>query len=535
GVCCQDGQHCCPPNTYCDMIKRQCYRQNKDQLEAENWILADRGFLQKRVSSGDVICPGGAAVCPDDNTCCQLSTGDYGCCPLPEATCCSDHTHCCPQDYKCNVTAGTCTLGTKVQDWLTKTPAKLLKDLVCKDNSHCPAGTTCCELESGQYGCCPLVSVVCPGGKSQCPDGTTCCKMKSGGYGCCPYQLATCCSDGIHCCPEGFRCDLSAGFCVRGKDSISWSEKFQATPINATVTCKDSTVCPNGNTCCELGSSHYGCCPLKEAVCCSDHTHCCPQGYQCDVLSGTCNKGSEVLAWLTGKPSRSAQNVSSDCVFCRNGSVCPDDNTCCLMTSGEYGCCNMPGATCCSDHTHCCPHGYSCNVTANICHWGNRYGCCPSGSLVCPGGRYTCPKETTCCKTQTEEMGCCPLNSATCCADGAHCCPFNFQCNLSTMTCFRGTAVIKLQVKLTATPSNVTVSCNNSTACLDIYTCCDSGPSRYGCCPMREAVCCSDHIHCCPQGYHCDVSAGTCIKGSETVAWLTRKPARSAPNVQKGD
>ena len=28
--------------------------------------------------------------------------------------------------------------------------------------------------------------VVCPDKKTACPDGTTCCQMRSGGYGCCP-------------------------------------------------------------------------------------------------------------------------------------------------------------------------------------------------------------------------------------------------------------------------------------------------------------------------------------------------------------
>ena len=33
----------------------------------------------------DVVCPGGGAQCPDGTTCCELSTGEYGCCPLPNA------------------------------------------------------------------------------------------------------------------------------------------------------------------------------------------------------------------------------------------------------------------------------------------------------------------------------------------------------------------------------------------------------------------------------------------------------------------
>ncbi|BFY97546.1 hypothetical protein BsWGS_00586 [Bradybaena similaris] len=280
--------------------------RNALYFEAHKQSLADTSADTK--VSLDVICPGGATECPVGSTCCRAALS-YNCCPLPKATCCSDGIHCCPQNYKCNGTTGACILGTKVQDWQTKTPTKSMKNKICTDNSQCPFGSTCCKLESDQNRCCPLLSVVCPGGQSQCPDGTTCCKMRTGGYGCCPYQLATCCSDGLHCCPEGYKCDLTAGLCVRKGNAVSWLEKLQATPVNATVTCQDSTVCPDGNTCCELGSSEYGCCPLKEAVCCSDHAHCCPRGYQCDVPAGTCIKGSEALAWLTRKPSRSAFKI----------------------------------------------------------------------------------------------------------------------------------------------------------------------------------------------------------------------------------
>ena len=47
------------------------------------------------------------------------------------------------------------------------------------------------------------------------------------------------------------------------------------------VECSDGSACPDGSTCCELASGGYGCCPLPNAVCCSDGVHCCPNGYTC--------------------------------------------------------------------------------------------------------------------------------------------------------------------------------------------------------------------------------------------------------------
>jgi len=46
--------------------------------------------------------------------------------------------------------------------------------------------------------------------------------------------------------------------------------------------------CPDDSTCCHLHDGSYGCCPIKNAVCCQDSVHCCPAGYSCDVIKGVC-------------------------------------------------------------------------------------------------------------------------------------------------------------------------------------------------------------------------------------------------------
>jgi len=40
--------------------------------------------VNKQLLPREVDCPGGKQTCPDDNTCCKLSTESYGCCPLPD-------------------------------------------------------------------------------------------------------------------------------------------------------------------------------------------------------------------------------------------------------------------------------------------------------------------------------------------------------------------------------------------------------------------------------------------------------------------
>lgn len=54
--------------------------------------------------------------CPEGATCyCIYEYGNYcfgwGCFPLESATCCNDHSSCCPQEFPvCDIDAGTCLL-----------------------------------------------------------------------------------------------------------------------------------------------------------------------------------------------------------------------------------------------------------------------------------------------------------------------------------------------------------------------------------------------------------------------------------------
>ncbi|VDO36907.1 unnamed protein product [Onchocerca flexuosa] len=49
------------------------------------------------------ICPDGKSTCRDSATCCPVGAGIYGCCPMKDAVCCDDHTHCCPSATKCDM------------------------------------------------------------------------------------------------------------------------------------------------------------------------------------------------------------------------------------------------------------------------------------------------------------------------------------------------------------------------------------------------------------------------------------------------
>jgi hypothetical protein len=126
-----------------------------------------------------------------------------------------DHVHCCPSGYTCDVEQGMCTEGTVVTTKLQ--PHKVsVKVVPCPNGGNCDDGETCCEISS-----------------DPCSEGTVV------------------------------------------------TTKLQ--PISSKVSvkdveCPDGGTCGDDQTCCETSNGEYGCCPYENAVCCSDHEHCCPSG-----------------------------------------------------------------------------------------------------------------------------------------------------------------------------------------------------------------------------------------------------------------
>lgn len=63
------------------------------------------------------------------------------------------------------------------------------------------------------------------------------------------------------------------------------------------------TSCPDDSTCCSLHNGSFGCCPIKNAVCCQDSVHCCPGGYTCDIIKGVCQMGDKSKPLLEKIPA----------------------------------------------------------------------------------------------------------------------------------------------------------------------------------------------------------------------------------------
>ncbi|XP_066939524.1 progranulin-like [Macrobrachium rosenbergii] len=383
GTCCTDGFHCCPHGSKCSP-SGSCYSAEMNYVvhayplrEKFQKALKKKNGLGKphhqEVSDPGGLCPDGHP-CPVKYTCCKISGKRYGCCPYSEAMCCDDGIHCCPKGTNCNTTLGTCDVQ-KTFQW--SFPIHSLEALVWTESSGTPDSQV------------HVSDVVCPDERYHCPSHTTCCQLKGGDYGCCPLERATCCEDKEHCCPNGFQCTV--GGCVRGtvrlpsflritpsQQTASFVQDGKMSPKTETnvssVICPDGYPCPNGNTCCELETGDYGCCPMEKATCCADKVHCCPHGYRC--INGGCQKETEEFEYpitinstklqrkfelkdteTEGKHKGMPEEDLHE--LCPDQSECPDGATCCEVEVG-YGCCAYDKATCCGDKVHCCPHGYWC-------------------------------------------------------------------------------------------------------------------------------------------------------------------------------
>uniref|UniRef100_A0A3B5QDT3 Granulin a n=1 Tax=Xiphophorus maculatus TaxID=8083 RepID=A0A3B5QDT3_XIPMA len=457
-VCCEDFIHCCPKGKKCNVAAGTC----EDGLLSIPWFEKKPAISRPgvEVQVKNVPC-NDTAACPDGTTCCKTKEGGWACCPLIEAVCCDDFIHCCPKGKTCNVAAGTCEDGLLSIPWFEKKPAisrpgveVKVKNVPCNDTAACP-------------------------------DGTTCCKTKEGGWACCPLPKAVCCDDHEHCCPEGTTCNPTSTGCLQASASTPFILQVAAftTPVPTTTTqslvttpaetseederptqegdneeeeeekeeegnqCDEHTSCPRDTTCCFMQScKKWGCCPLPKAVCCADGNHCCPENYKCNEDKTTCVRGEVEIPWYTKLPAITSVQVDPNNVQCGDDHQCPERTSCCKLFTGEWGCCPLQNAVCCSDKEHCCPQGYTCDVLSNSCQKlillqletlplipvflpEHRLQFAPlkHRDVQCDAQK-SCPDNNTCCRTSATTWGCCPAPHAVCCSDMKHCCPSGFTC-----------------------------------------------------------------------------------------------------------
>uniref|UniRef100_A0A8C2W811 Granulin a n=1 Tax=Cyclopterus lumpus TaxID=8103 RepID=A0A8C2W811_CYCLU len=508
-VCCEDKSHCCPEGTACDVEHNKCISSSNKRetpmwakfparmrADWENQIVppaekddssvtqAAAGEMFTLDLSTNVPCDG-TAVCADNTTCCKNAAGGWSCCPLPEAVCCVDLVHCCPKGKRCNLVVQTCDDDRYSVPWVKKVPAIPRQDaqvgnVTCDSTHFCPDGSTCCRTLTKDWACCGLPqvntqrishwidlrdaqllltstitnkhisqnieqyfwhSLILSSHIQQCFVAESVLVASFS-------KKTVCCDDHEHCCPTGTTCDLATITCGGPSGSTPMVRKMPAFSTAERIQCDPHTSCPQSTTCCYMNSSHkWGCCPLPQAVCCSDGDHCCPVNYHCSVRKTTCIKGEVVIPWYTKLPARTGVQADPSSVKCGGESQCPEQTTCCRLLSGEWGCCPITNAVCCPDKEHCCPHGYTCNMASNSCqklillqleavaltrvYLPERQPALGPSMLrdIHCDELIICPDGNTCCRTSASSWGCCPTPNAVCCSDMQHCCPAGYTCS----------------------------------------------------------------------------------------------------------
>lgn len=108
--------------------------------------------------------------------------------------------------------------------------------------------------------------------------------------------------------------------------------------------------------------------PLQ-AVCCEDHEHCCPQGYTCNMQTGTCEKKDHDVLIHTLPQIKVVQSEPRDTeddtdIPCDSTGAfhCPERDTCCKISATEWACCPSPRVR---------PHSH----TSTSCFISSLYEC----------------------------------------------------------------------------------------------------------------------------------------------------------------
>ncbi|XP_042292505.1 progranulin-like isoform X2 [Thunnus maccoyii] len=544
-VCCSDLEHCCPSGFQCNLGTQMCEKVNqpwmnipmvkKEAAEKPSTLLIPVSPLQELKNNLDqkkssVVNCDNNHNCRGGETCCRSIYGTWFCCPYSSAMCCADRRNCCPygtfcaRDGKC-VRRGLRYPFSPIQA-LSSVPASLISTSEDKDNLQEDLKNNLDQKQRPDH--------LCEHG-IKCRVGQTCCRGKGNRpYFCCRHRSATCCADRKNCCPYGTICDYD-GTCVRRSLRYPFSPEQALSSVPASLIstsedkdnlqedlknnldqkqrpdhlCEHGIKCHVGQTCCRgKGNNAYFCCRHRSATCCADRKNCCPYGTICDY-DGTCVRRGLRYPF---SPIQALSSVPASLI-----STSEDKDN--LQEEPK----NNLDQKQRSDHL--CEHGYKCLVGETCCRGkGNR------------------------------PYFCCPLRSATCCADRRNCCPYGTICARDGKCVRRGLrypfspiqALSSVPASLISTsedkdnlqeePKNNLDQkqrsdhlCENGHTCPVGQTCCRGiGNNAYFCCPHHAAMCCADRRNCCPYGTFC-ARDGKCMRRGLRYPFTPEQALSSVP------
>uniref|UniRef100_A0A667YFZ0 Progranulin-like n=1 Tax=Myripristis murdjan TaxID=586833 RepID=A0A667YFZ0_9TELE len=315
--------------------------------------------------------------------------------------------------------------------------------------------------------------------------------------------------------------------------------------VSCSITCPDGKLCPDLSTCCATKHG-YACCHYPKAVCCSDMAHCCPSGFQCNLVTQTCER--KYQPWMNvpmlkkvaaEEPSESVPPVSplqkldnslvpdqaeqnSSVVRCDSYYVCPDHTTCCRHPKGAWFCCPYYLGRCCLDGIHCCPHGLDCDLTYQHCvRQGLTYPFSPrQAASAVPATLISTKEDDVQVKEKQDEswMDVPALNKVA--AEE----PSESVPPVSPLQKLDNSLVPDQAEQISSV-----VRCDSYYVCPDRTTCCRHPKGAWFCCPYYLGRCCLDGIHCCPHGLDCDLTYQHCVRQGLTYPFSPRQAASAVP------
>ncbi|KAG0420674.1 hypothetical protein HPB47_003363 [Ixodes persulcatus] len=130
-----------------------------------------------------------------------------------------------------------------------------------------------------------------------------------------------------------------------------------ATTADRSAMCPDGGICPEGQSCGDVGDGRYACCPYSNA----------DQGFSHPHVRGLSElqKDLAILKSL-GVPAKSNRAKTIKFENCPDGTSCHYGSSCCQNEDGRYACCPYERAQCC-DNERCCPRGFKCNDAEKTC------------------------------------------------------------------------------------------------------------------------------------------------------------------------
>ncbi|XP_071108502.1 progranulin-like [Haliotis cracherodii] len=358
-ICCKSavGYFCCPSGMTCGATPMTC-NGNVFATPLLTKVSPQRHSLFKdldKSSKNEVLSQDSppvtvrcdaSFVCPDSFTCCKFAAAYF----------------CCPPGMTCGPTPMTCKGNVFATPLLTKIPnfdkertdyrgpvgeqsvpqGILQPGLKVGDQRHERQMTDAPQQRAGPTSLGKKgeanLQYVTQDDAGLCPPGLTACRSPSG-VRCCPLPHASCCINGLHCCRAGFRCVNNTCRPSTLFSSLPDSEtKLSGFPSSTVFFFNQQVLTrtrPRTRTR-NIARARY-------------------------VAAGQSGPG-----FGSGKQS-GASSPGDGLVSCNATVSCDQNQTCCWLSTGGWGCCSYQNAVCCQDGLHCCPNGYTCDQSKSSC------------------------------------------------------------------------------------------------------------------------------------------------------------------------